>query len=379
MVTLIDDGGLVVRGALYPRPDYAGKPWSQWGQGIILGDGRYLSAIGDHHGADGNSFVYEYDPASGVLTQIIDVLSLTDHVSGDWGYGKVHGQMVAGPCNDVLFGTYWGTRKDLVYNDSYAGDRLFRIDPATATVEDLGVLAEARGLPSMASWPSGGLIYAEAVDPTQSPKDGEFVAVDAKSGEVVFSDGDTSHVGFRAMAVDAEGRAYFSVGEGQLAVFDPSTLSVSEYPGVLPGGWLRAATAPAPDGTIFAVTREPDVLFSMTPDGDVSELVAARGYIASMVADPEGETVYYVPDAHGRSFMQGTPLIAVDTQTGEDRVVVEMNAAAEDVLGVRLGGSYNVAITPDGGTIYVGMNAGPVSGDGGSFGEVVLLEITLPR
>jgi len=142
---------------------------------------------------------------------------------------------------------------------------------------------------------------------------------------------------------------------------------------------LRAATDPAPDGTIFAVTREPDVLFSMTPDGDVNELGPARGYVASMVADPEGETVYYVPDAHGRSFMQGTPLIAVDTETGEDRVVVEMNDAAEEMLGVRLGGSYNVAITPDGGTIYVGMNAGPLSDDGGGFGEVVLLEITLPQ
>ncbi len=378
MVTLIEDEGLTVRGAVYPRPDYEGRPWSQWGQGIVLADGRYLSAIGDHLGADGDSFVYEYDPETGTLTQIIDVLSLVDHVPGEWGFGKVHGQMVAGPCDDVLFATYWGSRKELTYTDSYGGDRLFRIDPDAEAVEDLGVLGEERGVPSLASWPAGGLVYAEAVDPTRSPNGGEFVVLDADSGDVVFSDGETSHVGFRAMAVDASGRAYFSVGEGRLAVFDPATNSVAEYPGELPGGWLRAATAPSPDGTIFAVTREPDIVFSMTPEGDVTTLGDARGYVASMVADPEGETIYYVPDAHGRSFMQGTPLIAVDTQTGEDRVVVEMNAAAEEILGVRLGGSYNVAMSADGGTIYVGMNAAPVSENNGGFGEVVLLEITLP-
>ena len=74
-----------VLAVVYPHPDYEGRPWSQWGQGFALADGRFLSAIGDHGGADGNSYLYEYDPEAGVLTQIADVLSLVDHTPGRLG------------------------------------------------------------------------------------------------------------------------------------------------------------------------------------------------------------------------------------------------------------------------------------------------------
>lgn len=380
MTSLIEDGGLTVRAALYPHPDYRGKPWSQWGQGVVLADGRHYSAVGDHLGVDGNTFIYEYDPDSDSLAPIIDVLDQIDHVPGEWGFGKVHGQIVAGPCDDLYFATYWGNRRDIVYTDAYGGDRLFRIDPDAETVSDLGVLMAERGVPSLASWPAGGLVYAETVDPTRSPNQGEFVVFDANTGEVVFSDDETSHVGFRSIAVDDAGRAYFSKGDGELAVFDPATSEISDFGGTLPGGWLRAATAPAPDGTIYAATREPDIVFAMNPSGEVTELGPARGYIASLVVDPSGSTVYYVPEAHGRSYRQGTPLIAVDTETGEESVVVEMNDAAEETLGVRLGGTYNMAISEDGKTLYIGMNVGPLADDADSgFGEVALLIVELPQ
>ena len=61
--------------AVYPLPDYEGRLWSQWGQGVVLEDGRILSAVGDHDGTGGNSFFYELDPASGRLTLVGDVLS----------------------------------------------------------------------------------------------------------------------------------------------------------------------------------------------------------------------------------------------------------------------------------------------------------------
>ncbi len=96
-----------IEAVIYPHPDYEGKPWSQWGQGLVLDDGRFLSAIGDEIGPDGNSYLYEYDPATKTLTQIIDVLAITDHTPGDWGFGKIHAQMVRGPCDSVMVTTYW--------------------------------------------------------------------------------------------------------------------------------------------------------------------------------------------------------------------------------------------------------------------------------
>lgn len=68
--------------------------------------------------------------------------------------------------------------------------------------------------------------------------------------------------------------------------------------------------------------------------------------------------------------------MAMDTATGEQRIVAELNDAAEEGLGVRLGGTYNLAISDDGRTLYLGMNAAPLSTQGG-FGEVVLLVVDL--
>lgn len=79
---------------VYDRPGYDGAPWSHRGQGLVTSDGRFVSALGDHLGADGNSFVHVYDPASGRLTQVGDALSAIPHNAGDWGYGKIHSQMV---------------------------------------------------------------------------------------------------------------------------------------------------------------------------------------------------------------------------------------------------------------------------------------------
>src|SRR5262245_12403369 len=66
----------------YPRPDRppgSSNPWSQWGQALVLRDGRVLSAMGDHQGRDGNSYLFVYDPNAGQLTRFTDVLSHVDH------------------------------------------------------------------------------------------------------------------------------------------------------------------------------------------------------------------------------------------------------------------------------------------------------------
>lgn len=372
---LLNQDGLEVEAVVYPHPDYEGKPWSQWGQGIVTSDGRFYSAIGDHLGQDGNSYLYEYDPSTNELALIADVRAVTGQVPGSWGYGKVHAQMVEGSCG-IYVATYWGTRRGLAFDENYRGDHLLRLDPAARTVADLSVIAPDYGVPSLASSPDHGVIYAEAVDPFVQPNEGWFVVLD-QGGQEIFRT-DVPHVGFRAMAVDAQGRALFSAGNAELAVYDPEVNEVTTTITGLPGTWLRAASSPSPDGTIFGVTREPDALFALGPDGAVRDMGAVEGYTTSLALSPDGETLYYVPYAHGGSSQRGTPLVAVDTATGDQRHLVLLNEAAEETLGLTLGGSYDVAMSPTGDTLYIGMNAGLV-GSGENFGSVVLLIVHLDR
>jgi hypothetical protein len=378
MVTLADDDGLVVRAAVYPRPDYEGNPWSQWGQGVVLDDGRFISAIGDHIGPDGDSFIYEYDPSDDRLTQISDVLSLTDHQDGEWGYGKIHAQMVAGPCGEVFAATYWGTVRDLVYGGNYHGDVLLRLDPEERTVENVGPIAEGHGVPSMAGWAEGGLLYAEAANPELfDPQRGMFVALDMATGEQVFATpDDEDHRGFRAMAVDGEGRVMFSRADGRLARWDPVSGELTDLDVTLPGIFLRASTPPASDGTVYLVTQDPNVLFALEPDGELRELGELDGYTASIAVAPDGSRLWYVPHAHGGAAEVGTPVIEVDTDSGGQHTLVELDPLAQEALGLSLGGSYNIAVDPGGTRLYVGLNAAEVGAED-LFGEVVLVVVEL--
>jgi hypothetical protein len=69
--------------------------------------------------------------------------------------------------------------------------------------------------------------------------------------------------------------------------------------------------------------------------------------------------------------------MVLDTATGEQTVIAELNALVEESLGLTVGGTYSIVVSADGDELYVGVNASPVGDDSG-FGEVALLIIDLP-
>jgi hypothetical protein len=337
--------------------------------------------MGDHAGVDGDAYLFVYDPGSRTMTRFADVLSNVAHDVGAWGYGKIHAQIVPGKCGDAYFATYWGTRTDLEYGGSYRGDLLFRINLATLRLESLGTPVEERGIPSLAGLGKNGLLYGEATDPKASEAKGRdvgaFFVYDTRKRAVVFRSDNEDHALFRNVMVDRRGRAYVASRNGTLLVYEPGATELRETDIELPGGGpLRASTAPAPDGTVYGVTEaEPNELFALAPDGTVRSLGAARGYTASIAMEPDGSRLYYVPDAHGGSFEHDTPVIAVDTRTGEQSVIARLNPLAEDHLGLTVNGSYNTVLDGKRHVLYVGLNAGKKHDD--PWGEVVLAVVAL--
>ena len=379
LVTLAEggDGEPRVRAAVHPLPDHEGDPWSQWGQGVVLPDGRSLSAVGDHLGRDGNSYLYELDPEAGRLTLVADVASVAGHEPGDWGYGKVHAQMVVGPCGEVYADLLGHPRRHRVRRQ-LRGRRPAADRPRAAHDREPGPGA---GRPRRAlagrlgrGWPA---LRRGRRPRALRPPAGAFVVLDMATGEQVFATPDEEdHRGFRAMAVDADGRVVFSRTDGRLARWDPATGELGDLDIQLPGEFLRAATPPAPDGTVYLATEEPEVLLALEPDGTLRELGELRGYTTSLALSPEGDRLWYVPGAHGDAPEQGTPLVEVDTATGEERVVVELDPLARDVLDLSLGGSYSVAVSPDGRALHIGFNAAPPDAED-TFGQVVAVVVDL--
>ena len=376
--------GVTVGAAVYPLPEGDGNPWSQWGQGVVLPDGRFVSALGDHLGRDGNSWFYEFDPATGALTRTADVAASLGHQPGDWGYGKVHAPLVLGPCGEVIGATYWGTRTDMEIGGSYRGDHLLRYDPATHQLASLGVPVEGFGIPSIAISADRQWIFGEAVDPASDTEDdkGAFFVAEAATGEVTFRDDSTDHTGFRTILVTGSGEALYAAQGGSLFGYTPGADAPRRLDGVLPGDWMRTSSPRAPDGTAYGITVEPDALFRVGPDGAVTEMGPVEGYTASLAMAPDGGTLYFMPGAHGDAFEQGAPIVAVDTATGEHRTVVELQDMVEAALDLRVGGTYDVVVDPGGKRLYVGVNAGPAhpatEDEDDTFGTIVLLVIDLP-
>jgi hypothetical protein len=180
-----------------------------------------------------------------------------------------------------------------------------------------------------------------------------------------------------------DGVAYVAGTGGRLFEYDPRAAALRAADVELPGGDLRASTGPAPDGTVYGVTQaisgrpgSANVIFALEPDGTLRRVASARGYTASLAMEPDGSRLYYVPGAHGDSYEQGTPVIAVDTGTGEEAVVARLNPLAEEKLGLTVGGSYDVALDAKRRQLYVGLNAGATRDD--PWNEVVLAVVTLP-
>ena len=279
--TVEGTGGITVDFVAHPLPPHRGKPWSHWGEGLVASNGRYYTAIGDSLGRDGNSYLYEYDPASKTLRAVGDVLTAYGkHREGDWGYGKVHGQISEGPCGHLYFHTYWGSHRKLEYRGSYTGDLLMRYDPVAQQLVSLGVPMPETGTPSTQMW--GGLFYGEANHPkSDSWPDGKiFWAYDIARDKVVFTSPDLiDHNSGRDIAVDGDGRAYYSGAGDDLLRYDPAA-NAEERIGAFPHpGKLRASSEPAPDGKIFMTTNKGDDYYAYLFDPESA--VAQRAWRAS--------------------------------------------------------------------------------------------------
>lgn len=387
---VLQDANPRVTAVVYPLPDHPGEPWSQWGQAVVLADGRVVSAVGDHLGRGGNSYLYVYDPESGELQLIGDVRSALDHPADSWGFGKIHGQMVLGDDGNVYFATYWGSRRDLEFDDAYRGDVLFRLDPNTpvtgavpgvGAMQPLGVPVPGHGIPSLAG--DGRYLYGEALDPLATDDDGGTVNVgglfvfDTRSDELVTWLPDERQAQFRNIIVGGpggEGGALVADRDGGLLRYVPGTDGLTDS-GITLGDQLRASTRPDAAGTVYAVTNRTDEFFAIAADGTTRSLGNALDYSSSLALTPDEQAFLYAPGAHGTSSGFGTPLLAVDTVTGEQRTVVELAAMARDRLGLVLGGSFSIAVDPERGVAHVGFNAGPT--EDSPWGEVVQVTVEL--
>ncbi|MFZ0625534.1 MAG: hypothetical protein WAN34_03470 [Acidimicrobiia bacterium] len=367
------DNGHDIYAAEYPLPGPTDGLWTQWGQATVLEDGTQISAVGNHLGVGGNSWFFTYEPATRRLTRFGDVVTAAPDGSddGSWGYGKVHAQMRVDRCGAVWAATYWGTRRDLVYDDVYQGDRLLQIDPVSHTILDHGAIAGQRGMPTMVITGDGTTLVATSVDAESDTA--TFTVFDTVTGEVTHQVDDPEQALFRALGIDpADGNVLYATGGGHLGSLDPATGEFTDSGIEMPGAELRAITSISSNGTVYGVTDEESAIFSFGADHVVEHLGSADGYTASLAMTPDGGRIFWLPDAHGGAWQSGAVVREMDTSTGEVREVASLKGPFDDSLRLLPGGTYSIVY--DQGRLILGVNASTLDDDSG-FGTVVLVVI----
>ncbi|MDX1946989.1 MAG: hypothetical protein SFU86_16420 [Pirellulaceae bacterium] len=358
---------LALHGDLGPEADKR-RLWSCWGDICLASDGRVYCGIGDHGddaGGDARCFIYCWDPKAKTLKQVVDLNSLVPTTKPHSRWSKIHAKIDEGPDGKIYFS---GTLNDgnRAGNENYhwseqcPGGQLYRYDPKTGKSEVFASLPAKRCTATSLVDSKRGLWWCNLE--AGRDKDSLF-ALDLATGKPVYQ-GTEGMVGFnRAFALAADGSIYFNGREG-MARLDPATgkittgiASFGDSPGI------RCATAESKAGEIWGVTYKTTELYRFRPASGELKLLGpcwlAGSYTAVCTLSPDERFMYFLPGAHGKAWLDGTPVIQYDLKTGQRKVLAFLAPTSDEATGFVPGGTYGIKISDDGGTLYVNFNGHP--------------------
>lgn len=350
--------------AYFPGQNYAGKPWSNWGDSVAV-NGKYYASIGDHLAPQGNAFVYEYDPQTKNFRLLSDVKKLLNLPEGHYVPGKIHSRLDMGSDGWLYYSTHRGSTRVTTDQYHYKGDWIIRCDPATGKSEIVVQAPVAKHCVPNSVLDPDRLIFYGGTAPGVGEDDIRFFAYDAKNKKLLcdVADGPARYMIYAA----STGIVYYTQGKndaGQLMRYDPRK---PEAPVKIPGTiGIRAATQETKNGFVYTVssgqgTGEPTIWAFNTKTEKIEALgsaaVASQKYVASMDVDPTGRYLYYIPGAHGGSERDNSAVVQFDVQTKKAKVIAFLHPFYQDRYGCTLKGTYSTAVDPAGDKLYVTWNA----------------------
>jgi len=357
----------------YPGQTYPGRPWSNWGDGCVA-DGRYYSAIGDHlalgrgdsaHGS-GAAMVFEYDPKTRQLRELINTSKVLKLPSGHYTPGKIHSRVDMGGDGWLYFATHRGSKNATTDANHYRGDWILRCHPKTGKAEVVAHAPVPNHAIPVSILDAERLVFYGSTAAGVNAKSQEihFFAYDVKNKKLLYSgpDGPARYM----MFARSTGRVYYVPGaqEGPLMRFDPAGPAKPTPVKEVEIG-IRAATEETADGHIYTVSlgqRSADAnlwLFNTkteTAKKIGTAAVGTQAYVASLDVGPHGRYLYYVPGAHGGGPKDGAPVVQFDTKTGRKKVLAFLDPYYTKKYGFTLKGTYSTAVSGEGDKLFVTWN-----------------------
>jgi len=357
--------------------------WSSWGDICRAKDGSVYVGIGDHGddiGGDARCFVYRWDPATATLKQVVDMNKVVPPRPGQPAWSKIHAKIDEGADGGIYFCCTLndGNRAKLPpvaenpkkqlktygFHEGLPGGQLYRFDPGTGKTTVFASLPPRRctatsilDLPRNVWWCN-----------LEAGEGNALWCLDLATGKPLYQSADKS-VGFnRNFALLNDGSILFN-GEltgddAPLMKLTAATKEIAPTKSVFKGSpGMRATTRETKDGQVFGITYKNTQLFRYDVKKDELEIIGsdwlAGSYVAVCELSPDERFVYYLPGAHGKAWLDGTPVVQYEIATRQQKVLAFLAPTFDKACNYVPGGTYGIKLSADGSTLYVNFNGHP--------------------
>lgn len=344
--------------------------WSSWGDIAIAKDGRVYCGIGDHgKDAEGDArcFIYCWNPETKSLQQIVDMNKVVPPRPGQPAWSKVHAKIDEGPDGKIYFNATLnaGSRagsEQYQWNEQLPGGQLYQYDPETGKTVVFASLPPKRCSATSRLDRARNIWWCNL-----EAGDGDALwGLDLTTRQPVFQSEDGTVAFNRNFILTADGSILFN-GEGGVWEYDAVEKKLwrtgADF-GDAPG--MRASTRESRAGIVFGSTHSTHELFRYDVARHEVKFLGPNWltgqYTTVMVLSPDERFVYYLPGAHGKAFLHGTPVVQLDVATGRRKVLAFLADTMAEQIGYVPGGTYGIKLSADGGTLFVNFNGHPVDG-----------------
>lgn len=348
-----------------PLPDAAlnGTGWSAWGDIAVAADGRVYCGLGDHGneiGQTSRAYIYQWDPATKTLKQIVDVNSIVKRKHGEPTWSKIHARVDVGSDSNVYFS---GTLNDgnragdpsYKWSKKIPGGQLYQYNPRTGKSVVFANLPPARCTATALIDKQHDVWWCNLEAGPNA-----LYALDMKTKKPLYKAPDGSVLFNRSFALARDGAVYFNGSNGiwkcdaRAGTITPTGTSLGSNIA------MRCSTTETKDGWIYGVAYPGGELFRYAPAANKLEMLGPgfmKGeYTTVCILSPDERFVYFLPGAHGGAYTYGTPVVQYTIATGQRKVIAFMRDVFETQYQYVPAGTYGITISADGSTLFANLN-----------------------
>jgi len=359
--------------------EYHSGVWSNWSQGTYYAPtNKFYAAIGSHGFYKPQLYLVEYDTQTKTIRTTPEINTFLGRADSKYGDGKIHGWLDFYNGCELYFCTYWcqyPEPSEEEFQSGYEGGSVMSYNVVTGKFTNFGVPYKRSSWPYHRMDTRRGLMFGVGMF-------GEFLCYDINKCETRYAgylpEGMRWYV--RTMLVDEETGYVYSTNylESDSTVhfikYDPTKnrfykMNSCVPPNILTGkrGQMRAHTKnKTKDGWYMGVVHgdlggSDGELFKFYPDEDrVEDLGLCWSgeycYTASLAMSPDEKYVYYIPGAHGKAYLEGTPLVQLNVKTGQKKILAFLFTHFYKKYGYITGGTYSIKLDEKGEKLFIVFN-----------------------